>query len=155
VRRAGASDLTGRRRAAVAAVLAAVALAPSAGASAAPGPTPADGRYRARDAAGHRLTLRVRDRRVVRVDVAVGTYRCATFGEVGPLAVTVRPTAAVVSASGLARFTSGPPSERLRVRARLLPGGRASAVVRLRGTIATGDPCASPSIRFAPASRRA
>ena len=101
-----------------------------------------DGAYRARD-----LTLVVRDRRVVRVDATVRRFVCDPFGDIGPIRVRERPDAAI-DRGGRLRFTVGPPSERLTVRARFGGHGRARGALRLRGTIGTGDPCASPTRRF-------
>jgi hypothetical protein len=141
------------RRAGAAAViaLAVAALALAAGGSA----TAADGAYRARDAHGNRLTLVVRDQLVARATVTIGSYRCAGFGDIGPLRVTVAPGAPIAASTGVTHFAGGPSSERLSVRAGLHADGGVSAVVRLRGTIATGDRCASGAVRFIAAPRRA
>lgn len=96
---------------------------------------------------GHGVTLVVRDRHVVRVDTRLRRFVCDPFGDVGPVRVTVRPDAPIAR-DGRVRFTAGPPSERLTLRARFRPGGRAGGRLRLRGTIGTGDPCASPLRRF-------
>ena len=92
------------------------------------------------------LRIEVRARRVVRVVVTVRRYACGVFGDLGPLRV-VRRVSARVAADGTFRLTAGPPSERLTVRA--VAGRRsASGRVRVRGTIATGEPCRSGWVRF-------
>jgi hypothetical protein len=117
--------------------------------------TAADGAYRGRDPDGHRISVVVRDQHVARLTVAISTYRCALFGEIGPLVVTIAPVAPIAAATGYAQFTRGPLSERLSARVWLTADGGASAIVRLRGTIATGDRCRSGALRFAPTPRRA
>ncbi|HEU4657081.1 MAG TPA: hypothetical protein VFR97_06130 [Capillimicrobium sp.] len=101
-----------------------------------------DGDYR-----GERVTLTVRDRHVVRARVTVRRFACATFGDVGPLRIVAAPHAPIAH-DGRVAFTVGPPSERLALRARFARGGTARGRLRVRGTIATGDPCRSPRVRF-------
>jgi hypothetical protein len=138
---------------AVVAALTALA-APALGGGAGGAATAADGVYRARDHAGHRLTLVARAGRITRATVTIGSYRCALFGEIGPLRVSVAPDAPILPSSGRVHFASGPSSERLSVRGGLQTDGGVRAIVRLRGTIATGDRCASRAVRFIPTPRR-
>jgi hypothetical protein len=96
---------------------------------------------------GRRVVLEVRGRAVVHVRVGVRRYRCETFDDVGPV-VVARAVHARVGRDGRFRFTAGPPSERLVVAARLARG-TLRGTVRLVGSIATGQRCASATLRFA------
>ena len=107
-----------------------------------------DGAYR-----GDAVTLVVRDHRIARVHATVRRYVCDPFGDVGPLLIRVAPDAGIAR-DGRVRFTAGPPSERLTLTARFARGGRATGRLRVRGTIGTGDPCASPWRRFVVDSER-
>jgi hypothetical protein len=85
---------------------------------------------------------------VVRVRAGVARYRCETFGDLGPVVVDRRGRARVSSARRFT-FAAGPAAERLTVTGRLARGRRSvSGTLRLRGTIATGQACASRPIRF-------
>jgi hypothetical protein len=102
---------------------------------------------------GRRVVLEVRDRAVVHARVGVRRYRCETFEDVGPVVVT-RAVHARVGRDGRFRFTAGPPSERLAVAGRLAQG-TVRGTVRLVGSIATGQRCASATLRFAATRSRA
>jgi hypothetical protein len=102
---------------------------------------------------GRRVVLEVRGRAVVHVRVGVRRYRCETFDDVGPVVVG-RTVHARVGGDGRFRFTAGPPSERLVVAGRLARG-MARGTVRLVGSIATGQRCASATLRFAATRSRA
>ena len=97
-----------------------------------------------------RIVISVRARSVVAVRplAGFGAYRCDTFSDVGPLVVRER-VRARIDARGRFVLTAGPEAQRLRVagvvRAR---AGRITGTVRLRGTIATGQRCASATLRF-------
>ena len=100
-----------------------------------------------------RIVVEVRGRAVVGVRAGIERYPCATFGDVGPL--VVRETGrAPIGASGRFRFSAGEPARRiivtgtLRRRARRMTG-----TVRLVGSIATGQRCASATLRFAAVHR--
>src|SRR3954469_9687686 len=94
----------------------------------------------------HPLRLEARGGRVVRVVVTGRRYACGVFGDPGPLRV-VRRVSARVAADGSFRLTAGPPSERLTVRG-VAGRRRATGSLRVLGTIATGEPCASGWVRF-------
>ena len=110
-------------------------------------PPPAPALYAGRTAERAPLRLRVRGGRVARVVVVVRRYACDPYGDIGPLRVDARPGARL-GRGGRVAFAAGVPSERLRVIATLGPR-RAAGRLRVRGTIGTGDPCASGWVRFA------
>jgi hypothetical protein len=95
-----------------------------------------------------RIVISVRARSIVAVRAGIGRYTCDTFGDVGPLVAreTVR---ARIGAGGRFAFTAGEAAQRLtvsgvvRAKARRITG-----TLRLRGTIATGQKCASATLRF-------
>jgi hypothetical protein len=96
---------------------------------------------------GRAVTVEVRGRAVVGVRATVARYACATFGDVGPLRVheTGR---APIDAAGRFRFVAGEPAQRTTVTGTVRRGGRLSGHLRVRGTIATGQRCASLTLRF-------
>ena len=118
----------------IAALLAAAALAPA---------------YAAHTDEGRRLTITVRGARVTRVRTSVVRYECDLFGDVGPVSVRVAPDArdARVDRRGRFSFVTGTPDQRVGV-AGTLKHGRATGRIRVSGTIATGERCASPTLRF-------
>jgi hypothetical protein len=85
-------------------------------------------------------------RSVVRVDAAVERYECEQFGDIGPLRIHARARARI---DGRGRFalTSGTRAERVSVTGTVTSRG-ATGTLRVRGTIATGQRCASPALRF-------
>jgi hypothetical protein len=104
--------------------------------------------YTGRTSEDQRMVLAVRDRVVVRVSTRIGRYRCATFGDVGPIAVAER-VHARVGRDGRFRFTVGETAQRLTVTGVLRRATHAVAgTVRLRGSIATGQACASATLRY-------
>jgi hypothetical protein len=96
---------------------------------------------------GRRITVQVRGRAVVAVRAAVSRYACETFGDVGPLRVSERGRAAIAR-DGRFRFVAGEPAQRVTLTGRVRRGGRLSGTVRVRGTIATGQRCASLTLRY-------
>jgi hypothetical protein len=95
-----------------------------------------------------RIVVDVRGRAVVGVRVRVARYRCADFGDIGPLTVREAGSAAV-GRDGRFRFTAGPSAQRITVTGVLRRRTqRITGTVRLRGTIATGQKCASATLRF-------
>ncbi len=93
-----------------------------------------------------RIVIDVAARRVVRLRVGVRRYRCETFGDIGPV-VVARRVDVRVRRDGRFRFTAGELAERLTASGRLR-GRRITGTVRLLGTIATGQRCASAKVRF-------
>ena len=96
---------------------------------------------------GRRVVLQVRGRVVVHVRVGVRRYRCETFDDIGPV-VVARAGHAAVGRDGRFRFSAGEPAQRLVVAGRLARGGVVRGTVRVTGTIATGQRCASATLRF-------
>ena len=92
------------------------------------------------------LRVDVANGRVTRVKGSVRAYECQAFGDVGPVRFDVRVRARVDS-RGRFSFVTGNRSERVGVSGRL-HGTSATGRVRLTGTIATGQRCESPAIRF-------
>jgi hypothetical protein len=97
---------------------------------------------------GRRVVLQVQGRVVVHVRVGVRRYRCETFDDVGPVIVAEAGRAAI-GGDGRFRFAAGEPAQRLVVDGRLTKGGRVRGTVRVTGTIATGQRCASATLRYA------
>jgi hypothetical protein len=108
-----------------------------------------DGRYVAVTGEGRRVTLIVRRRAVVRVRTSVRRYRCDVFGDIGPAHVDERGRAPIGPA-GAFRIAWGDPAQRLTIHGTMDRRGRARGRLRVRGTIATGQRCASVALRFAP-----
>jgi len=113
----------------------------------------ADGAYAARTTERRTITLVVRDGRVVRAAATIARYPCRGFGDLGPVRVVVT-VDAPIARTGRVAFAAGPAAERLAVRARWRAGGAVTGALRLRGTIGTGEPCASRRIRFSRAAAR-
>jgi len=84
--------------------------------------------------------------RVTRVKGSVLDYECDQFGGVGPVAFDMR-VRTRVDRRGRFSFVAGDRAERVglagRVRGRTITGR-----VRVAGTIATGQRCESPVVRF-------
>jgi hypothetical protein len=101
-----------------------------------------------------RVVVEVRGRDVVGVRAGITSYSCATFGDVGPLVVREAGRARI-AASGRFTFTAGEAAQRVTVtgvvrrRAR-----RVTGTVRVRGSIATGQRCASATLRFSASASR-
>jgi hypothetical protein len=95
-----------------------------------------------------RIVVDVRGRAVIGVRVGITRYPCADFGDVGPFILRERGRA-VIGRDGRFRFAAGEPAQRvtitgvLRRRAHRITGS-----VRVRGSIATGQRCASGVLRF-------
>jgi hypothetical protein len=96
---------------------------------------------------GRRLVLQVRGRVVTGVRVGVRRYRCETFDDVGPVIVS-KTGQARIGRDGRFRFTAGADVQRLVVAGRVARGGGVRGTVRLTGTIATGQRCASATLRY-------
>jgi hypothetical protein len=95
-----------------------------------------------------RIVLEVRGRSVIAVTAGIGRYRCADFGDIGPLVVRER-VRATIGRDGRFRFTAGEIAQRITVAGTLRRRtGRITGTVRLRGSIATGQRCASARVRF-------
>jgi hypothetical protein len=89
-----------------------------------------------------RIVLDVRGRAVIGVRVGITRYPCAAFGDVGPIVVRERGRAAI-DRDGRFRLIAG----ELRRRTH-----RISGTVRVHGSIATGQRCASGTLRFSAAA---
>jgi hypothetical protein len=95
---------------------------------------------------GRQIVLQVRGRAVVELRLRVSKYPCATFGDIGPLVVREAGRAAIAR-DGRFRFVAGEPAQRVTLTGRLR-AGRVSGTVAVRGTIATGQRCASATLRY-------
>jgi hypothetical protein len=100
---------------------------------------------------GQPLRVTVERGRVTRVKGSVRAYECDTFGDVGPVPFDVR-VRARVDRSGRFSFVTGDRNERVGV-AGTLRGASATGRIRMSGTIATGQRCQSPVVRFRLQSR--
>jgi hypothetical protein len=97
---------------------------------------------------GRRVVVEVRGRAVVHVRVGIRRYRCETFGDIGPVIVS-RAGRARISARGKFTFKAGEEAERLTVSGRVSSSrARIRGTLRVRGSIATGEACASGTLRF-------
>jgi hypothetical protein len=105
--------------------------------------------YTGTTAEHRRVVVDVAGRAVLGVRVGIARYPCETFGDVGPLVVRAK-VRARIGADGRFAFTSGEPAQRITVRGIVRHrAGRVTGTVRLRGTIATGQRCATKTLRFA------
>ena len=104
--------------------------------------------YSATTDESRRLTIAVGAGRVTRVTTTVVRYECDQFGDVGPLRIRVTPRGARVGRDRRFSFVTGTSAERVGVAGTLHRDGRATGRIRVSGTIATGQRCASPIIRF-------
>jgi hypothetical protein len=104
--------------------------------------------YAGRTAEDRRIVVDVRGRAMVRVRATIVRYPCATFGDVGPIAVLERGRARI-GADGRFTFRAGEPAQRVTVTGVLRRRTHAMrGTVRLSGSIATGQKCASATLRF-------
>jgi hypothetical protein len=84
----------------------------------------------------------------VGVRAGIGRYPCVTFGDVGP--VVVRESGrARIDRDGRFTFRAGEVAQRITVTGVLRSRThRIAGTVRLHGTIATGQACASATLRY-------
>ena len=97
------------------------------------------------------ITLTVRGATIARIRTSARRYACPAFGDIGPLPLDLRP-AIPIGADGRFHAVTGPVSERTTVSGRRTHrDGRTTitGTLRVAGTIGTGDPCASRTLRFA------
>lgn len=103
--------------------------------------------YTGHTADGRAITVQVRGRAVVGVRASLARYVCETFGDIGPLRVSEIGHARI-GAGGRFRFVAGAAAQRLTITGTVRRGGRLSGHLRVRGTIATGQRCASLTLRY-------
>jgi hypothetical protein len=95
-----------------------------------------------------RIVVDVRGRAVVAVRAGITRYPCVDFGDVGPLVVRAAGRA-TIGRDGRFRFTAGEPAQRITITGVLRRRThRIAGTVRVRGSIATGQRCASATLRF-------
>jgi hypothetical protein len=117
---------------AAALIAAAAALAPS---------------YAGRTDEGRRIVVETTGASTVTlVHAAIASYECERFGDVGPLRIHARARARVTR-TGRFSLTYRDGVERTTVRGTLTPK-KATGTLRVTGTIATGERCASKPLRF-------
>jgi hypothetical protein len=98
---------------------------------------------------GRQIAVQGQRAAVTRVATTVVRYECARFGDVGPLRVNATPaTLARVDRRGRFAFVTGSRAERIGVAGQLHAGGAMTGRIRVSGTIATGERCASKTVRF-------
>ena len=103
--------------------------------------------YHGRTAEDRPLRINVSGRRVTRVKGSVLAYECAEFGDVGPVAFDRRVDIPIRRRDGRFSLVVGDRAERIGV-AGVIRGDHLTGRVRMSGTIATGQRCASPIVRF-------
>lgn len=104
--------------------------------------------YTGQTAEHRRVVVDVAGRFVVGVRVGIARYRCDVFGDVGPLVVREAGRARI-GADGRFTFRAGEEAQRVTVRGVVRrTTRRVAGTVRLVGTIATGQACASGTLRF-------
>lgn len=106
--------------------------------------------YTGQTAEHRRVVVDVAGRWVVGVRVGLGRYPCETFGDVGPLVVRERGRARI-GPDGRFTFRAGEEAQRVTVRGvlrRATHRRRVTGTVRVVGSIATGQRCASGTLRF-------
>jgi hypothetical protein len=95
-----------------------------------------------------RIVIDVSGRSVVAVRLGIARYRCETFGEIGPVLVREAGRARI-GADGRFTFRAGEEARRVTVHGVLRRRThRITGTVRVVGTIATGQRCASGTVRF-------
>jgi hypothetical protein len=98
-----------------------------------------------------RIVVDVRGRAVIGVRMGITRYPCAEFGDIGPFVLRERGRAAI-GRDGRFRFAAGEPAQRVTITGVLRRRThRITGTVRVRGSIATGQRCASATLRFAAA----
>jgi hypothetical protein len=104
--------------------------------------------YAGRTAEDRRIRVDVRGGEVVRVRTTIGRYPCVTFGDVGPIAVQ-EAARARIGADGRFTLRAGEPAQRVTLTGvRRRRTATISGTVRLSGSIATGQKCASATLRY-------
>jgi hypothetical protein len=103
--------------------------------------------YAGRTDEGRRVAVATSGRRVTRVVGTVVDYECERFGRIGPLRVSVRARARP-DRRGRFSFVAGERAERVGVAGTFQANGTITGRVRVSGTIATGERCVSPIVRF-------
>ena len=96
---------------------------------------------------GRRLTIRVANGRVTRVRGTVVGYECNRFGDVGPKRFDVK-VRARIDRRGRFSFVTGERVERVGIAGYVRGKRKGRGRVRMSGTIATGERCASRVIRY-------
>jgi hypothetical protein len=95
-----------------------------------------------------RIVVDVAGRSVVAVRLGVLRYRCETFGDIGPVLVHEAGRARI-GADGRFTFRAGEEARRVTVRGVVRRRShRVTGTVRVVGSIATGQRCASATVRF-------
>jgi hypothetical protein len=98
---------------------------------------------------GRSIKIALDQGRVTHVATTITRYDCARFGDIGPLRVKATPaTPARVDRRGRFAFVSGDRAERIGVAGRIRASGIMTGRIRVSGTIATGERCASRSLLF-------
>jgi hypothetical protein len=109
--------------------------------------------YAGHTAEDRRIVVDVRGRQVVGIRATVVRYPCVTFGDVGPIAVREAGRARI-GRDGRFTFRAGEPAQRVTVTGVLRRRTRTIAgTVKLSGSIATGQKCASATLRYRAARR--
>jgi hypothetical protein len=103
--------------------------------------------YTGHTSEGRPVTVQVRGRAVVGIRASLERYTCETFGDVGPLRVH-EAGRAPIGGDGRFRFVAGERAQRVTVAGTVRRGGRLSGHLQVRGTIATGQRCASLTLRY-------
>jgi hypothetical protein len=95
-----------------------------------------------------RVVVEVRGRAVVGVRAGITRYPCAVFGDIGPLHVR-EAGRAPIGRDGRFRFRAGEPAQRITLSGVLRRRThRITGTLRVAGSIATGQKCASGTLRF-------
>ncbi len=108
--------------------------------------------YVGRTEEGRRIVVETRANKVTLVHATIDDYECEMFGAVGPIRVHEKPRERVAR-DGKVNTTTGDRTGRVTLKAKFTPA-RVSGTLRVRGTIATGQPCSSRTLRFSAAPRQ-
>ena len=95
---------------------------------------------------GRRITVYASKNRVTRVKGTVANYQCDRFGNVGPVRFDVK-VRARIDRRGRFSFVTGNRAERIGI-AGYVKRRKAHGRIRMSGTIGTGEPCRSATIRY-------
>jgi hypothetical protein len=95
-----------------------------------------------------RVVIEVRGRVVVGVRAGITRYPCAVFGDIGPFVVR-ESGQAPIGRDGRFHFSAGEPAQRITVSGvRRTRTHRITGTLRVVGSIATGQKCASGTLHF-------
>jgi hypothetical protein len=108
--------------------------------------------YRGHTTEDRSIVVEIRGSAVVAVRAGIERFPCDTFGDVGPLVVRETGLRAAIGRDGRFKLTAGEPAQQITIAGTLRRRThRITGTLRVRGSIATGQRCASATLRFSAA----